>query len=130
MFIPLFVLSLIVMPFMPVEAAFAEPDKRGNVETEVKVLGLCGMCKDRIEKAAYSVRGVSMAEWNQEKQMLKLKYKASRTNQETIERAIAKVGHDTENFITDEETYANLHHCCKYPRDPEMLKNNKLYNEE
>jgi copper chaperone CopZ len=96
----------------------------------LKVLGLCGMCKTRIEKAAYSVRGVSKAEWNQEKQSLKLTYRANRTNQETIERAIAKAGHDTENFITDEKTWENLHHCCKYPRNPEWLKKNKRYDEE
>jgi hypothetical protein len=57
-------------------------------------------------------------------------FRTDRTDQETIERAIAKAGHDTENFITDEETHANLHHCCIYERDPELLKNNKLHNEE
>lgn len=102
--------------------------ERGTIETEFRVLGLCGMCKDRIEQAAFSVRGVRSAEWNQEKQLLSVSFRANRTDQESIERAIAKAGHDTENFITDEETYANLHHCCKYPRDPEMLKNNRLYN--
>ncbi len=107
-----------------------EPAPEGNVETEIKVLGLCGMCKDRIEKAAYSVRGVRSASWDQQKNLLTLNFRANRTSQEEIERSIAKAGHDTENFITDEETYKNLHHCCKYPRDPEMLKNNKLFNQE
>ncbi|MBW6496787.1 MAG: heavy-metal-associated domain-containing protein [Bacteroidales bacterium] len=107
-----------------------EPALEGNVETEIKVLGLCGMCKDRIEKAAYSVRGVRSASWDQQKNLLTVNYRANRTSQEEIERTIAKAGHDTENFITDEEAYKNLHHCCKYPRDPEMLKNNKVHNQE
>ena len=103
---------------------------RNVEEVEFTVLGNCGMCKDRIERAAFSVRGVRSANWDQEKQMLTLAFRSDRTDQETIERAIAKAGHDTENFITDEETHANLHHCCIYPRDPEMLENNRLYNEE
>lgn len=102
----------------------------GRVDTEIKVLGLCGMCKDRIEGAAFSVRGVRSAKWDQEQQMLTVNYRSDRTSQEAIERAIAKAGHDTEHFITDEETYSNLHSCCKYPRDPEMLRKNKLHNQE
>ncbi|TVQ87540.1 MAG: metal transporter [Bacteroidetes bacterium] len=103
---------------------------RNVEEVEFTVLGNCGMCKDRIERAAYSVRGVRSANWNQEQQKLIITFRTDRTDQETIERTIAKAGHDTENFITDEETHANLHHCCIYPRDPEMLENNRLYNEE
>ena len=111
--------------------AFSQPAaSEGRVDSEIKVLGLCGMCKDRIERAAYSVRGVRSASWNQEQQLLTVNFRADRTSQEEIERSIAKAGHDTEHFITDEETYAGLHHCCKYPRDPEMLRKNKLYNQE
>ncbi|HSV77246.1 MAG TPA: heavy-metal-associated domain-containing protein [Bacteroidales bacterium] len=102
--------------------------RRNIVDVEFKALGLCGMCKTRIERAALSVGGVRQATWNQEKQMVAVRFDESRTNQEAIERAIARAGHDTQNFITDEVTYKNLHHCCKYPRNPEMLKNNRLHN--
>jgi periplasmic mercuric ion binding protein len=124
--------TFIIVLFSGINApAFSqEPALEGNVDAEIKVLGLCGMCKDRIEKAAYSVRGVRSASWDQQKNVLSVNYRANRTNQQEIERTIAKAGHDTENFITDEETYKNLHHCCKYPRDPEMLKNNNLHNQE
>ena len=103
---------------------------RNVEEVEITVLGNCGMCKDRIERAALTVRGVRSATWNHQEQKLTLAFRTDRTDLETIERAIAKAGHDTENFITDEETHANLHHCCIYERDPELLKNNKLHNEE
>ncbi len=99
-------------------------------EAEFRVLGNCGMCKDRIERAAYTVRGVRYANWDEDAQKISVRYRPNRTNQEEIERAIAKAGHDTENFLTDDETHANLHHCCNYPRDPEMLKNNRRYDEE
>jgi copper chaperone CopZ len=108
----------------------AEAMNKKTTETEIKVLGNCGMCKERIENAAYSVRGVRKADWDEQTKMLTLVYRNDRAEQETIERAIAKAGHDTENIITDEETHANLHHCCIYPRNAEWLENNKRYDEE
>ncbi len=62
--------------------------------------------------------------------MLSVRYRPNRTSQEEIERAIARVGHDTENFLADDETYENLPSSCTYPRDPEMLENNRRYDEE
>jgi periplasmic mercuric ion binding protein len=131
-FLMSFFFALFLGVFLNVEPAFSETNEPlpAVIETEFRVLGMCGMCKTRIERAAYSVRGVRNASWDQQKQMLTVSYRTSRADQETIERAIAKAGHDTENFLTSEETHANLHHCCVYPRDPEMLKNNRLYNQE
>jgi periplasmic mercuric ion binding protein len=99
-------------------------------ESTFTVLGNCGMCKERIERAAYTVRGVRSALWNQEEQELTVKFRPERTSQEQIERAVAKAGHDTENFLTHDEIHANLHSCCIYERDPEMLKKNKRFDEE
>jgi periplasmic mercuric ion binding protein len=108
----------------------AQAQGQNTEEVQIKVLGNCGMCKERIEKAAYSVRGVRSANWNIKEQKLTLVYRTDRTDQQTIERAIARAGHDTENFLTDEKTHANLHHCCVYKRDPEYLRTNTVYNEE
>lgn len=119
-----------IFTFLLISQNDAVAQGRNVEEVEFTVLGNCGMCKDRIESAAYSVRGVRSANWDQEKQLLTLTFRTDRTDQETVEKAIAKVGHDTENFLTDEETHANLHHCCIYERDPELLKKNKLYDEE
>ncbi len=93
------------------------------------VLGNCGMCKDRIERAAYTVRGVRTATWDQEKQELTVNFRPERASQEQIERAVAKAGHDTQNFLTHDEIHANLHSCCIYKRDPELLKKNKKFDE-
>lgn len=120
---------ILLVMFMAGLATPANAQGRNTEEVEFTVLGNCGMCKDRIERAAYTVRGVRSADWNQQTQKLTLVFRTDRTDQETVERAIAKAGHDTENFITDEEKHANLHHCCVYERNPEFLKNNKLYNE-
>lgn len=125
-----FMALFLVMLFIPIGNAVADDHENNPGEAEFTVLGNCGMCKDRIERAAYGVRGVRSAEWDEEEQMISVRYRPNRTDQEEIERAIAEVGHDTENFLADDETYENLHHCCIYPRDPEMQENNRRYDEE
>ena len=113
----------------PHHAAYATADENPG-EASFAVLGNCGMCKDRIERAAYSVRGVRLANWNEQEQSLTVTWRPQRTDQEEIERAIAKAGHDTENFLTHDEIHANLHHCCIYERNPEWLEKNKRFDEE
>lgn len=84
-------------------------------ETEFKVHGACGMCKDRIEEAAVT-EGVSFAEWSQDEQMLTLHYDADLVDLEDIHQRIADVGHDTEEVRADDEVYESLPACCKYER--------------
>ncbi len=73
------------------------------------------MCKTRIEKAAISA-GATAAKWNDETQILAVSFATPKTSLETIEKAIAGVGHDTKNFAASDEVYNNLHGCCKYDR--------------
>ena len=47
-----------------------KPNKNKKVEIEVN--GNCDMCKKRIEKAAYSVKGVKSATWHADHQDLHL----------------------------------------------------------
>lgn len=129
--IPMMLISALmaIMMMLPLAVNAVAVDDNTPGEASFTVLGMCGMCKDRIEKAAYGVRGVRFAAWDVEAQKISVRYRPNRTSQEEIERAIAKAGHDTENFLTDQETYKNLHHCCVYPRRPEMLENNRVHNE-
>ncbi len=85
-------------------------------EASVKVYGNCGMCKDSIEKAALSVRGVESAKWDAESQTLEVTYNADRTDLNRVHRAVARVGHDTEEVTARDRVYNNLHECCKYER--------------
>src|SRR5688572_9336697 len=84
--------------------------------SEFKVLGNCGLCEERIEKAALSVKGVDSAQWDVDNQMLQVRYDAEITSLEKIQVKIAEVGHDTEKVKTSNKTYRNLHSCCKYDR--------------
>jgi len=80
----------------------------------VKAGGLCGMCKDRIETAALSVSGVELAKWEAESQMLHLNFDSTETNSDEIQKAVVKVGHDTEKYKAPDEVYNELPECCLY----------------
>ena len=97
-------------------SAFLSAEKK--TET-VKVYGNCGMCKTRIEKAAKSVDGVSKAKWDQKAKEITVTYDPAVTNLEDIEKEIAAVGHDTADVRAKDETYNELHSCCKYDRPEE-----------
>lgn len=83
--------------------------------------GACSMCEARIEKAAMSVDGVSMAEWCMKSKSLKVTYDASKTNMKMIQKAVAMAGHDTKMYRAKDKTYDKLPACCKY-RDMKCSK--------
>jgi mercuric ion binding protein len=81
-----------------------------------KVYGNCGSCEKRIETAAKSVDGVSLASWSQDTKMIEVTFDTTKTNLDAIEQAIAKVGHDTQIYRANDEVYAKLPGCCQYDR--------------
>lgn len=87
------------------------------------VRGNCGMCKKTIEKAANNVDGVASATWDKEKKKIDISFDATKTNAQTVEKAIAASGYDTENVMGDLSAYNGLPGCCKY--DHEMTMNVK-----
>jgi membrane fusion protein, copper/silver efflux system len=87
--------------------------QKAQVET-FNVMGNCEMCKERIENAVRSVKGVSSAIWNIQTGKIQVEFNANETSTDTIQRALAKVGHDTEKYKADDETYRKLPDCCLY----------------
>ena len=85
-----------------------------ETELQIKVSGNCDMCKDRIETAAKSVSGVSLAEWSTETKMLHVEFDGKMTNSDAIQKAIAAVGHDTEKYKAQDYVYNKLPECCLY----------------
>src|SRR5829696_395065 len=81
----------------------------------IKVSGECGMCKSKIEKAA-KTGGASYALWDVDSKMLTVKYNSHSTNTTKIEKAVARVGYDTEHQKATQESYNKLDGCCKYER--------------
>ncbi len=85
------------------------------IESDIfAVSGNCDLCKERIEKAAKSVGGVTSAIWDTKTHKIKVEFDSMKTDLITIQKAIAKAGHDTEKFKADNKTYEALPECCHY----------------
>lgn len=98
----------------------AAGQNNGGVDTtSFKVSGACGMCKQRIEKAA-GIKGVKSASWNVDTQTLLLTYDSSVVRLENIHARIAASGHDTEFKKATDKAYHALPDCCLY-RDKEAV---------
>ena len=104
--------SLIALVVLSMTSVMAQTEKA----EEFKVYGNCGMCEDRIEKAAKLVDGVSSVAWDKETKMVKVSFDESKTSVDKIQKAIAKAGHDTKKHKTKDDVYNNLPGCCKYDR--------------
>ena len=91
-----------------------------NAKVTIEVDGVCMMCKDRIEKASLSTKGVKSANWDVKTHELKLFYDERKTDLKTIQSKIAEAGHDTKEIKATDEAYASVHPCCKY-RDDDVV---------
>ncbi len=79
------------------------------------VAGNCGMCKNRIEKAAKGA-GAESASWDAGTQKLSITVAPQETSLDAIKKAVVAVGHDVEGMRADDAVYNALHGCCLYPR--------------
>jgi len=111
------ILSIVALFMFGAIAVFAV-----NKTESFKVYGNCEMCKARIEKAAKSVDGVSVADWSVETKMLALTFDNSKTDVHKVQEAIAKVGHDTDMQRATDEAYNKVSGCCKYERSKSETK--------
>ncbi len=80
-----------------------------------KVSGNCGMCKNKIEKAAKEA-GAKTASWDEDTKVITVTYKTGSTNTAKIQQKIAAVGYDNAGAKATTEAYDKLHGCCKYDR--------------
>jgi len=109
------IVLMLCMVFVGLSAQ-AQEKKNKNAKHSIEVNGNCEQCKKRIEKAAYSVSGVKSAVWSVETHQLSLIVNEEKTSISAVKKAIAKVGHDTDEEKASDEVYDNLHHCCRYER--------------
>ncbi len=81
---------------------------------EIRVEGLCGMCKTRIEKAALRTKGVTEATWDTESRKLSVVTDPDRFKENKLHYHVASAGHDTEELLAPDPVYESLPQCCKY----------------
>ncbi len=87
-----------------------------NAKTEtVKVYGNCGMCKEKIEKAA-NQKNIVKAVWNDETSKAIITYDSTKTSKDLILKRIAAVGYDSDAFTAPDAVYNKLPGCCHYDR--------------
>ena len=107
------IVLVVVFAFLAIQTN-AQEQLNKNKKVEIEVNGNCDMCKKRIEKAAYSVKGVKSAVWHAEDQDIHLIIDETKCTVLDVENAIAKVGHDTKDIKATDEQYAKIHGCCLY----------------
>ncbi|NOZ48112.1 MAG: ATPase [Chlorobi bacterium] len=92
-------------------------DNANSKTISFKVWGNCGMCEERIEKAANTIEGVYKADWDKETKIMELSYDSTKTMvNHMVQEAIANVGYDTEMHKGSDEAYNELPGCCQYDR--------------
>ena len=91
----------------------SEPARKGKVTCKFKVEGVCGMCKTKIENAAF-VKGVKFATWDKNTGIIEVVYKSDKTTELQIHESIAKSGYTTEKVKATDEAYNVLPKCCRY----------------
>ena len=89
---------------------------------KAKVDGNCGMCKERIETAVKADKNAKSADWNMSKKVLTVSYDSSKTDQKSILKSVAEVGHDNEMFRASDKVYDDLDACCQYDRPDNSKK--------
>tara|TARA_B100001057_G_scaffold77450_1_gene72329 strand:+ start:176 stop:511 length:336 start_codon:yes stop_codon:yes gene_type:complete len=104
---------LFILLLIPIFSLSQEEKSKTN-RAQFTVLGQCEMCKDRIEKATFKIKGVKYSSWSIPKNKLSIIYNSNKVSLNDIKNQIAETGHDTDEVLATDEAYENLHHCCKY----------------
>jgi len=114
-----FILICTIIISCTLSAEAQKKSKTSKVRFEVD--GVCVMCKNRIEKAAVLTKGVKFAVWDVNTKELYCIYNNTKTSTLKIKKALAAVGHDSDEVKATNEVYAKLDSCCLY-RDGEVKK--------
>jgi len=90
-----------------------EPAISTTKEVQFWVNGVCGMCKNTIEKSL-DVKGVKYAEWDIKTGITTVIYRSDKVSMETLKQQISKAGYETKDVKADAKAYNDLPFCCKY----------------
>jgi Cu(I)/Ag(I) efflux system membrane fusion protein len=89
----------------------------GEAHAMLMVQGLCEMCRKRIETAAKGVAGVVSATWDRQTRQLRFSHRPQETSPDAVAQAVARAGHDTENYKAGNNVYDALPECCHYRKE-------------
>jgi len=106
---------LIILYVLPL-VMVSQDKKKKSIKVQFVVNGNCEMCEKRIEKAALSLKGVKLADWDIPSNQINLIYDPRKVDLEKIHTGIATQGHDTSEVKAKEKYYYDLPMCCQYDR--------------
>ncbi len=108
--------KILVILFLLPLGMVAQDKKKKSAKVQFMVYGNCEMCEKRIEKAALSIKGVKLADWDIPSNQISLIYDPRKVDLETIHTGITSQGHDTTEVKAKEKDYDDLPICCQYNR--------------
>ena len=106
----------VILMFLLVAPLSLLAQKKDIQKTSFEVEGVCGMCKARIEKTAFKIKGIKTANWDITTHQFTILFDANKVSLEEVHQAIANAGHDTPLATAPDEVYENLPMCCLYDR--------------
>jgi mercuric ion binding protein len=111
----LFNFIIFIVVIIVISSCSPKQETGGESQTEVIATPgvLCGMCAKNIEKAVGALEGIESIEIDVEKKVSTVRFLPAKTDLNTIEASIAKVGYDANDVKKDAETYDKLAACCK-----------------
>jgi outer membrane receptor for ferrienterochelin and colicins len=100
-------LSILLFNFIPANA------QSRDTTIVFRVEGVCGQCKQRIQKAL-KIKGVYSASWSSTSKLATVSYNPAVISIDKLNEAVAAVGHDTERKKAKDDVYKALPECCLY----------------
>ena len=88
--------------------------KKEIIKSSFVVEGNCYMCKNRIEKTVFKIKGVKHVDWNVPSNKISIIYNDKKASIENIHKEIAASGHDTRLQFAPDSIYKKLPDCCLY----------------
>ena len=82
----------------------------------IKVDGVCEMCEHTIEGALKKSPAIYFADWDEDSQLLLVKYNRTMISAQKIEEMVAATGHSTTHVKADSNAIKALPECCKHDK--------------
>lgn len=86
----------------------------GNNETvKIKTSAICGMCKNRIEKAFNALKGVESATLDLDSNIVTVVFNTLNISLTDLKGTLTKIGYDADELKASKEGFDKLPNCCK-----------------
>ncbi len=104
---------LIIGGLMAIQIQAQPPATKKTEEVKITTSAQCDMCKERIEKALYKVKGVISASLDVESKVVTVVYRPNKTDIQALRKAINDAGYDADDSPANNNAYKNLPECCQ-----------------